>query len=634
MRFFNKRRTEGFISQYHLEDWWISLDEVQRQQIRAQFPGHNIESGHANGAKAQESLALIAQTLAAQGASYLQTAEAAARQSLEFPGGVLEQHHARKLLIELYFQQLDTRPDAAALCMQVAQADLAMLDELIAVWRKEMRQQHREKEPGLPAYPVFDRLIALYQRQGDLVAAQRVCQKAIQRGYTAYHHRLRALQNAEKTSPLMTFIWALLVFGLSSAGLTLIAFETHFNNSPALTAAAAILVWVITLLMLRGGRRKAFLLQITRGFRSRPALAWLILLILVMIALLGGELQHIQEHRDFFRWSLAWSITFFYAAGLTRIEWSEIGAKLRSSRWTGPLISLTTLLMLITGIEVGLRQITTLSDSFAHSLFSKNWLEHHWQPINAQGYRDQEIDSNITADTKRIIVLGDSFAAGYGIERIRDTFPHLLEKKLGRNVRVNVIAQAGWNTDSEWIAVQDYPLVPDLLILSYYLNDIVYVDPEHGRRLFDIFPRPQPVLSEFVSRLYLPNFLYWHIYTQSVQDGEDSYNQLLFDTYKNPELWEKHSRDLQQIIDWTAQNEAELLVMIWPMLTRIEDSAALTQQVEDFFQQRGIKTIDLAKMFAGKSAVELVVNPFDAHPNKAAHALAAEALAEALSNAD
>src|SRR6185369_10906142 len=71
---------------------------------------------------------------------------------------------------------------------------------------------------------------------------------------------------------------------------------------------------------------------------------------------------------------------------------------------------------------------------------------------NSLGYRDREHTVAKPPGAYRILVLGDSVAAGLRIERSEDTFPFLLQDLLraqGVNAEVMSFAVSGYNTQQE-----------------------------------------------------------------------------------------------------------------------------------------------------------------------------------------
>ena len=102
---------------------------------------------------------------------------------------------------------------------------------------------------------------------------------------------------------------------------------------------------------------------------------------------------------------------------------------------------------------------------------------------NSLGFRDREHDRKKTPGVRRVLVLGDSIADGFGDIRREDAFPALLETLLtqsGRPTEVINLGVSGYNTLQE---VELYKTLgarydPDLVILAYCLNDRQFVTGE------------------------------------------------------------------------------------------------------------------------------------------------------------
>jgi lysophospholipase L1-like esterase len=95
---------------------------------------------------------------------------------------------------------------------------------------------------------------------------------------------------------------------------------------------------------------------------------------------------------------------------------------------------------------------------------------------NSLGFRDREHPRRKPAGTYRILVLGDSIAAGHRVPRTEDVFPARLETLLRRRglpAEVLNFAVSGYNTEQEVETLRDKGLAfePDLVLLAYCLND-------------------------------------------------------------------------------------------------------------------------------------------------------------------
>jgi lysophospholipase L1-like esterase len=92
--------------------------------------------------------------------------------------------------------------------------------------------------------------------------------------------------------------------------------------------------------------------------------------------------------------------------------------------------------------------------------------------INAQGMRDSEYPTERTGK-KRLLVLGDSYAWGFGVEH-GERFSEIIE---GRHPDWEVInaSEIGYGTDQEFISLQQHApvLKPDLVLLLFCVNDFV-----------------------------------------------------------------------------------------------------------------------------------------------------------------
>lgn len=102
--------------------------------------------------------------------------------------------------------------------------------------------------------------------------------------------------------------------------------------------------------------------------------------------------------------------------------------------------------------------------------------------ISSGGLRDKEYRYSRSPGIKRIVILGDSFSWGWGVE-VSEAFPDLLEAAL-ENVEVINAGVPGYSTDQEllWLEREGLKYQPDLVILQLFLNDIRHnnADLVHG----------------------------------------------------------------------------------------------------------------------------------------------------------
>jgi GDSL-like lipase/acylhydrolase family protein len=108
--------------------------------------------------------------------------------------------------------------------------------------------------------------------------------------------------------------------------------------------------------------------------------------------------------------------------------------------------------------------------------------------INSKGLRDREYAYEKSPGTRRILVIGDSFVWGYGVEE-RETLAKVLETALSH---VDVIngGVAGYGTDQEllWLRSEGLRYRPDLVILVMCGNDD---DENNSELVYNVYHKPR-----------------------------------------------------------------------------------------------------------------------------------------------
>jgi len=137
-----------------------------------------------------------------------------------------------------------------------------------------------------------------------------------------------------------------------------------------------------------------------------------------------------------------------------------------------------------------------------NTLARQNWKRWYKQDIE---WRDEMIEGKT-----KVMVVGDSFVAGAGIARIEDRFSNQLATMLGEDYVVFNVGKNGLNTGQVIDAITKYPYKPDILIFSYYINDIESVSPpcRNAPHLLNQVPL---WLSPIVNNSFSANFIYWRV---------------------------------------------------------------------------------------------------------------------------
>ena len=117
-------------------------------------------------------------------------------------------------------------------------------------------------------------------------------------------------------------------------------------------------------------------------------------------------------------------------------------------------LSIFSVLYLLVFLEIGFGTFLVHSDGYGFTLASQLWFQTYWKPINSYGYRDLEHEWE---GSRLLFVVGDSFAAGHGIENISDRFSGVLQEKAGTGWTVAVLAKNDWNLGDEYQALVRHP---------------------------------------------------------------------------------------------------------------------------------------------------------------------------------
>ncbi|MCA9908559.1 MAG: SGNH/GDSL hydrolase family protein, partial [Anaerolineae bacterium] len=274
-----------------------------------------------------------------------------------------------------------------------------------------------------------------------------------------------------------------LIWGLLAALAVFFGIRTYLDfglSAPVIAALVALVLATLAVLLVPAVRH--LLAQLLDRLRATPALYWLVLLVylvlwisrwLVLYQPTAGWWITPIEFAYFF--TGLWGLLFLLAYGFSSAQARTMAQKVGKSRLTGLLITLTTILVIFFLAEAYLRLFYITTDGYGFTAMNYHWYKNYgWAQDNSLGYRDHEPRPDAPG-LIRIAVVGDSFAMGHGINNLDDTFAQILERRLGDCCDVDLLAESGWDTDLELPFLEQYPYPPNIVVLSYYLNDIDYL---------------------------------------------------------------------------------------------------------------------------------------------------------------
>lgn len=245
---------------------------------------------------------------------------------------------------------------------------------------------------------------------------------------------------------------------------------------------------------------------------------------------------------------------------------------------------------------------------------------------NSLGYRDREHPRAKADGVFRVVVLGDSIAAGHGIERTEDVFPALVEKALAdaaRPVEVLNFGVIGYNTEQEVETLRSKALAfaPDLVVLEYCLNDRLPPEKHLIQALLEVQPKRGALPPGEVGPLLLHSALYRFVRyallasrrTQEMQSGGDT-----------------SEASLRELAGLARRDRFEVLLVVFPYLRNAYASeyAADHDKLRHLSAELGFRHLDLRPVFQACGAAQPVELGFDRfHPTAAGHRCAAAAIA-------
>lgn len=428
-------------------------------------------------------------------------------------------------------------------------------------------------------------------------------------------------------------LWLLLLFGATFAAAQAAPAPEEGWLLPLLIA-----LWLLTALALLPTPARRIARAPVRWLRAHALTYWFALLFYICGALLLWVIPyqpnngHSVSAVEFVYLAAAlWGLIYLLAYDAHEPALRAMGARLGQSRLTGLLVTLTTVVIILIGAETYLRVFYVTTDGYGFTAMDYWWYKNFgWSHLNSLGYRDYEPTPDAPGLT-RVAIVGDSFAMGHGINNIDDTLPQVLERALGSGYDVNLIAQSGWDSDIELYNLDNYPLRPNVVVLSYYLNDIDYLLADSASNPDSNFALPQNDVTTWITRnFFLASYVYYNLlqFTSSARTSSFAYD--LIGAHLDDKLWNEQVPRLVEMVAWAERNHARLIVLVWPQLAEIDASTPATKRVSDFFRSQGVSVVDMTDILRGRSTASITVNRFDAHPNAEADRLAADALAQVI----
>ncbi|HUG36200.1 MAG TPA: SGNH/GDSL hydrolase family protein [Candidatus Limnocylindrales bacterium] len=308
----------------------------------------------------------------------------------------------------------------------------------------------------------------------------------------------------------------------------------------------------------------------------------------------------------------------------------------RRRRWHAGLLaigSMAAFLVLLEGATRAVNVIHPVTRGFptkSNALWERRFVQ-----LNSLGYRDPEPHVIPAPGTRRIVLVGDSFAFGMGITDPRDRLGERLADSLNRlssSARFEVMNAARPDTHTLHHIEALRRLAgyrPDYVLLIYVFNDIEHVTgPPRS-----VVTNPQGRLDRLhplrllLANSHLAEYLFVSLRGIAYRYRADAEGTRVAPPFADASTIEPHLEALAGF--FALGQELGASARLIPFNIRVQRSAAERAQYEAFvtmLRARRIEVWSLADAFRGHEYRDLTVNSLDPHPNPRAHALAANAI--------
>jgi hypothetical protein len=259
---------------------------------------------------------------------------------------------------------------------------------------------------------------------------------------------------------------------------------------------------------------------------------------------------------------------------------------------------------------------------------------------NAFGLRGHDLPTAKGPNTKRILLLGDSFTFGSGVPNDADIFAALLEQKLnaqlaerGTSVEVLNGGIPGSQT-SDWVDLLQNvgdSFQPDVIIVVFFLRD--------GTLTSSVASFFGPIRDEIVaqnqSSLLYQNVYLYRLYSDSRDRTliSDSYTQAMNDSYfgdrQQTQEWRIAQTNMRHIKMVGEEMHARVGLIVFPVLADFNGPypfQRIVDEVARFGSESQLPTLNLLPAFKGKNAADLWVSSLNQHPNSIGHEIAANGM--------
>jgi len=255
---------------------------------------------------------------------------------------------------------------------------------------------------------------------------------------------------------------------------------------------------------------------------------------------------------------------------------------------------------------------------------------------NRLGFRDVDHEVAKPSGVYRIVVIGDSIAAGLKVDRFEDTFPAILGERLNaQGVKAEVISLAvsGYNTQQEVETLREKGLryKPDLVLLSYSLSSREHIDGDIYKTLLEEEQHHGGVSSARTNPYLVKSALYRFFRYRVFPPHRGPADPKRVEQFLADVSTDRVAEYFGVLDELSKKNGFQVLVAVFPRFTKnfhaypLGEQHAYAKNLAALHKFHYLDLIDAFQACRDASPEPIEVDNF--HPNVRGHRCAAEAMA-------
>ncbi|MDP2632759.1 MAG: SGNH/GDSL hydrolase family protein [Candidatus Curtissbacteria bacterium] len=338
--------------------------------------------------------------------------------------------------------------------------------------------------------------------------------------------------------------------------------------------------------------------------------------------------------RDFSMYLILVVVSFvFLIYSAFKIQKQKISEK-RKKILTAFAFTIFAIIFTFTAFESYFRYRYDVSDGLGFLKVSKKWDARH-VVLNNEFSRDRNFEQEKQEGVTRIGVLGDSIAAGGGIENITNRFSNILEAKLretGKKVEVYNLGRPGYDTSSEILVYDEMKQYNfDIIVWEYFVNDVQPGFKSSGTPIIENSSKKSKLVAFISDRSYFFDFMYWRL-SSKYQKTFQALRIADIAQYKNEPVLNQHYQDIKTLLEKMKEQNSKVVVIMFPsnILLGPDYPTYIHEMMGKYFRDNGAQFYDLLQDLKDKDGKTLIASKFDPHPNEIVHEIAGEKLYELL----